>query len=208
MKDLNRLKGFSQKLDEVLDWYPHERIHSLGFTRRGDDHSVCFIARFSKGPANGHDDEANFEKLCGIDFGPDWYQQTTNDSENWISLVGVDLESIGTNKVRVYKNQPSSNPHDGGKTEWLEHVAYYIDSSTGEVTGTKEYWRGDNNMCYYINYYDQNGPVAMRQREVAATKEDWDGSEELLQIVEEENFRYVFTKKESKDQAYLIVSTR
>ena len=37
--------------------------------------------------------------------------------------------------------------------------------------------------------------------------EDWNGSQELFDTVEENNLKYVFSKKDTKDQGYFIVST-
>ena len=96
MKNINRLRGFFPKLDEVLDWFPHNRIKSIVFTRRKDFHSVAFISHFVKGT----DDEANFEKICQYNFPTEWYETESG----WVSYVAVDLESVGTNKLRVYKN--------------------------------------------------------------------------------------------------------
>lgn len=196
MKNINRLRGFFPKLDEVLDWFPHNRIKSIVFTRRNDFHSVAFISHFVKGT----DDEANFEKICQYNFPTEWYETESG----WVSYVAVDLESVGTNKLRVYKNQPDKNPRDG--SDWWENIAYYIDTETNKVLGTKHYLRSERNRCYYIDYYDaDNNLVAKMQREISATKEDWNGPEELFNIVIEENFGYVFAKKENKDQAYFAV---
>jgi hypothetical protein len=196
MKNVNRLRGFFPKLDEVLDWFPHDRIKSIVFTRRGNTHTVGFISHFAKGT----DDEANFEKICQWDFPREWYE-TKN---GWVSYVCADLESVGTNKLRVYKNQPDNRPQ--GEEDWLENIAYYIDTKTGKTLGTKYYLRSDKDRCYYIDYYDENNNlVAGRQREVLATKDDWKGPEELFKIVEEEKFNYVFAKKENKDQVYFAV---
>lgn len=207
MKNIDRLKGFDDKLDEVLEWFPQNRIKSIVFTRRGDHHSVALIQKFSKGLANDVDDEANFERMCGYNFPQEWYETTDAEGEveGWISFCSVDLDSVGTDKLRVYKNQPNLKPADN-ISDWWENKAYYIDTKKRKVIGEKHYLRSLRDRCYYINYYDENGNlVAERQKEVEATKEDWNGSEELFNIVNEEEWTYVFSKKENKDQAYFIV---
>lgn len=196
MKNIDRLKGFYPKLDAALEWFPYNRIKSFVFTRRGSKHTVGFISHFAKGT----DDEANFEKLCKWNFPTEWYETESG----WVSYVCVDLESVGTNQLRVYKNQPDRNPRNG--TDWWENIAYYIDTSNGRVMGTKHYLRSEKDRCYYIDYYDPQGNlVKSRQREVMGTKEDWGGSEELFKIVQEEGFPFMFAKKENKDQAYFAV---
>ena len=202
MKNVHNLKGFYPKLDEVLEWFPHNRIKSLVFTRRGDKHTVSLITHFAKNTADK--DEENFERMAEHNFPTEWYE-TDN---GWISYCAVDLESVGTGKLRVYKNQPDKNPHDP-LIEWTENIAYYIDSESGKILGTKHYHRNEMELCYYIDYYDENDVlVASRQKEVLATKEDWNGPEELIQAVESEGFGYNFGKKESKDQAYFVVYIR
>lgn len=197
MKNIDRLRGFYPKLDEVLDWFPHDRIKSLVFTRREDVHSVSFISHFAKGTQ----DEENFERICQFNFPTSWYE-TPN---GWVSYVAADLESVGTGKLRVYKNQPDRNPHDPS-VEWTENVAYYIDSETGKILGTKHYHRNEIDLCYYIDYYDEDDNlISARQKEVLGTKEDWGGPEELYNIVNEENFGYQFGIKENKDQAYFVL---
>jgi len=207
MKNIDRLKGFNSKLDEVLEWFPVNRIKSIVFTRRGDHHSVAFIQYFSKGDANGYDDEAAFEKICGYNFPQEWYETFDENREGvgWISYCCADLDSVGTDRLRVYKNQPHLKPVDLNE-EWWENIAYYIDTKKRKVIGTKHYLRSMRDRCYYIDYYDENNNlVAKRQKEVQATKADWGGSEELFNIVEEEGWSYVFSKKENKDQGYFIV---
>lgn len=196
MKNIDRLKGFYPKLDEVLEWFPYNRIKSIVFTRRKNVHSVAFISHFAKGTK----DEENFEKVCGYNFPTEWYE-TAN---GWVSYVCVDLESVGTTKLRVYKNQPDKNPRNGD--DWWENIAYYIDTNTGKTLGTKHYLRSEKDQCYYIDYYNEKDEVvATRQREIAATKDDWKGSEELYSIIQEEHFPHVFARKVNKDQAYLAV---
>lgn len=197
MRNINRLKGFYPKLDEVLEWFPHNRIKSIVFTRRKNIHTVAFISHFAKGT----DDETNFERICQYNFPTEWYEV---GDDGWVSYVCADLESVGTGKLRVYKNQPQNNPRDG--SEWLENIAYYINSKTGAVIGTKHYHRNAQDRCYYIDYYDENDALVLgRQKEVEGTKEFWAGSEELFKIVKEEKFSYVFGRKENKDQAYFAV---
>lgn len=196
MKNIDRLKGFYPELDKVLEWFPYDRIKSLVFTRRDDKHSVGFISHFAKGT----EDETNFEKICQYNFPTEWYE-----TENgWVSYVCVDLESVGTTHLRVYKNQPDRNPRDG--SDWWENIAYYIDTKKRKVVGTKHYLRSETDKCYYIDYYDQNDNlVKSRQKEVKGTKEDWNGPGELYDIVLEESFGFMFAKKENKDQAYFAV---
>lgn len=197
MKNINKLKGFYPKLDEVLEWFPHNRIKSIVFTRRENVHTVALISHFAKGT----DDEANFEKMCKYNFPTEWYEV---EDKGWVSYVCADLESVGTGYLRVYKNQPQNNPRDG--SEWLENIAYYINSKTDTVIGTKHYYRNEFDRAYYIDYFNENDELILkRQKEVEGTKEFWGGPEELFKNVKQEKFAYMFGRKENKDQAYFAV---
>lgn len=197
--DLSRFKGFYPALDRALDIVPHNRIESLVFTRRDDVYTCALIMR-----NQFLTDRETFEELIGIKLPDDFYITPTG----FIAYMCADLESIGTEKLRLYKNQPQNIPANL-EEDWLENVAYYMNARTGETLGTKLYYRSNQNQCYYIDYFDKEGNlVAEKQREMQGEYEDWNGPQEIVDIAIEENMMYVFAKKESKDQGYFIVNNK
>lgn len=196
---LERFKGFYEALDRALDLVPHDRIESLVFTRRDDLHTCALIMKhqFSS-------DREIFEKLIKLELEDEFYTTPTG----FIAYMCADLESIDTDRLRLYKNQPQNVPNNL-EDDWMEATASYVDTQTGETLGTKTYLRSVKDKCYYIDYYDKdNNLVAEKQKEFEGTYEDWNGPKEIVDIAIEEDMPYVFARKESKDQGYLIIGNR
>lgn len=197
--DLNRFKGFYPALDRALDIVPHNRIESLVFTRRDEVYTCALIMKHQFSA-----DREVFEKLIGIKLVDEFYSTPTG----FIAYMCADLESIGTGKLRLYKNQPQNVP-ENLEDDWLENVAYYVDTHSGETIGKKLYHRSAKDKCYYIDYFNKDGNlVAEKQREMQGDYEDWNGPREIVDIAIEENMIHVFAKKESKDQGYFVVNNK
>lgn len=194
--DLNKFRGFYPDLDKALDILPHNRIGKLIFTRRDDKYSVGLIMKY------GHEgDRENFEKLIGKNLTDDFYK-TPN---GYVGVLCVDLESLGTGQVRLYKDQPHNKSGLKPGQNFIENVGYYIDEN-GNTVGKKTYMVDWLNRCYQIDYYDKDGTHVKMEREIQGTIEDWNGPQEIVDIVTQNKLYYALTKKEKKDQAYFIVT--
>jgi hypothetical protein len=200
--NMQKFKGFYPSLDRALDIVPNDMIHSLVFTRRQDEFSVGLIMH-----QRGEEYQAKFEELIGYVLGPEWYSAAYKID---VAFVCADLSSIGTDSLRIYKNQPQNIP-SGSKIgddveDWHENLGYYINTTTNEILGTKHYIRSHRDTCYKIDYYDHSGnKVAEDQREVMGVYEDWNGPREIYNIAIDAGVSTGFAKKVSKDQGYFIV---
>jgi hypothetical protein len=196
--DLNKFKGFYPALDRALDIIPHDRIKSFIFTRREDFYSVGLIMHYGQ-----RGDRDNFEKLVGKKLDDVFY----STEAGWASVLCVDLESIGTGQLRLYKDQPNNKAGIKPGDNWIENVGYYIDENDN-IVGSKTYTIDWENLCYIIDYYDANGAQVKTEHEVRGTIEDWNGPQEIVDIVTQNNIHNITTKKVNKDQAYFIVTVR
>ena len=189
-------KGFFPDLDRALDIVPADRVKLIGFNRRENEHSVSFVMMHGL-PS----DRVFFENLIGFNLPDDFYETPTGQ----VGVLCVDLSSIGTNMIRIYHNCPQNNPKNI-EDEWVENIGYYLDENK-KVIGKKKYIRSWKDRCYYIDYYDENDNL-VRSREVEneGIAEDWNGNFEILNICKENNIPYIFSKKNGKDQGYLIVN--
>lgn len=188
--NLDIFKGYYSSLDEVLETVPHEMIRGFIFTRRDDLHTVCLILR-----RHYPEDMKIFEDLIGVELGDDFYETPVG----WVGTLYVDLESIGSEKLRIYKSQP----HE----QYISLIGYYLDQEN-KITQTKVYneIEVDGEQKYSIDYYDASGELINNEIESEGTFEDWNGSRELFDVVKSSGLRYVFSKKENKDQAYFGVN--
>jgi hypothetical protein len=201
--DFNKFKGFYPTLDRALSIVPNHMIHSLVFSRREDEFSVGLIMH-----QRGEEYQAKFEELIGYVLGPEWYEAAYRIN---VAFVCADLSSIGTDSLRIYKNQPQNIPQglDSSSTDdedWHENLGYYINPNTGEILGTKHYIRSQRDSCYKIDYYDKDNNLILKgQKEIMGEYEDWNGPREIYNIAINAGVRSGFAKKVSKDQGYFIV---
>lgn len=187
--NFNIFNGYYSSLDSALKIIPHEKIRSIIFSRRQDTHSVCLQLH-----RQSEEDEKTFEKLIGVELDEEFYETP----HGWVGSLYVDLESIGTSQLRIYKDQRFA------KTEF-SLIGYYLDDKN--ITGYKTYSIYSSDNPVIIKYYDTNNNLVDTQTESSGSFEDWNGSQELFDAVEENNLEYVFSKKDTKDQGYFIVST-
>jgi len=113
---------------------------------------------------------------------------------------GVDLSSIGTDKVRIYLNSHSSE----------EYIIGYYFSSDNEVIQKKNYKKTDTNDALIDRYTSEGTEISMDEVEAVASRADWGGSSSLAdsleKIVSDNNFILVYSKREGKDQSYIKVA--
>ena len=200
--DMKKFKGFYPSLDRALDIVPNHMIHSLVFTRREKSFTAALIMHY-----RGNEYREKFEELINYDLGADWYKAAYRIN---VAFMCVDLESINTESLRVYKNQPQNIPKGieaaDDVEDWHENLGYYINTKTNEVLGTKHYIRSSRDRCYKIDYYDKSGnKIKEDQREVIGEYVDWNGPKEIYNIAIEAGVSTGFAKKVNKDQGYFIV---
>jgi len=114
------------------------------------------------------------------------------------SLYAVDLESIGTDKIRIYVDPREDH------TDNNVGIGYYYTPS-GEVTEYKEYFKNYQTAMLTIKRYKADGTPISTETEVPATASHWKGSQALLQIAKDNEIPTVFWRKSSKDQCYMVV---
>jgi len=197
LADLNEFRGFYPMLDKVLDQYPHDRIWRLIFSRRQSDFSVGLVVRYE----NNDTDRVHFETLIGFKLPDDFYLTP----EGNIAAICVDLESLNTDKVRLYKDQPHGRSLVGPGEPWIENIGYYLDRE-GNVYGTKTYTRDEKVGEYRIHYYDKDNNLLKVEKEVLGKISDWNGPSEIVDVVKKQNLYYAMMKKVSIDQGYFIVT--
>ena len=117
----------------------------------------------------------------------DFYEKTRK--------YGIDFESIGSDKVRLYKTLDTP-------TEFLK--GYYINNN--KVIETKIYKRSEQRGLILIDRYDEKGNIISENEvEVRATAEEWKGSALIAKIAEANNFFVNYLRKRDKDQCYARV---
>lgn len=186
-------KGYYSSLDKVLEQIPHNKIRSIIFTRRKNIHSVCLVLS-----RQSEEDEKIFEKLIGVELNEEFYETP----HGYVGSLFVDLESIGTSQLRIYKDQRFSGSKFQIKGYYLNENKKIICKKTYALNSTN----GKNSLI--IKYYNENNNLIDTQTESDGNFEDWNGSQELFEAVENNNLEYSFMKKDTKDQGYFIVRTK
>jgi len=191
--NFNIFEGYYSSLDKALEQIPHSKIRSIIFTRRKDIHSVCLVLT-----RHSEEDEKIFEKLIGVELDEEFYE-TPHGS---VGSLFVDLESIGTSQLRIYKDQRFDKSKFMLKGYYLNKNKKIICKKTYALNPAND----ENSLI--IKYYDENGNLIDTQTESNGNFEDWNGSRELFEAVENNNLEYSFMKKDTKDQGYFIVRTK
>lgn len=205
-------RGFFSELDRALDIVPEDSIKLIGFNRRESEHTVSFVMHYRR-----PEDRTYFEELINHKLDDSFYETPTGN----VSVLCVDLASIGTDFLRIYHdaphnksadsireihNVPSSTEVSPQNYEFIENVGYYMDKYHN-IIGTKHYIRSFKDKCYYIDYFDANGnKIKDREIENEGTQLDWNGNPQILDVCIKNNIPYIFSKKNGKDQGYLIVN--
>lgn len=207
--DLNKLRGFYDSLDNALDVVPHEQFRQIIFTRRKQVHTCNIVLRHQS-----EEDKENFEKLINYNVWDDFYRTPQGN----VSALFVDLESIGSECLRIYNNQPHNTPHKTIEEqydlknfpEFVELNGYYINTESNglDILGTKEYIVSMKDFCHKVKYYDKDGNFIKEDRDVIAAYEDWNGPKEIYDIAVKEGLPRSFLKKAYKDNGYFIIGVK
>lgn len=114
------------------------------------------------------------------------------------SLYAVDLESLVTDKIRIYVDPREDH------TDNMTGFGYYYTPS-GEVTEYKQYFKDYKTAVLTIKRYKADGTPISSETEVPATASHWKGSKALHDIAKDNGIPTVFWRKSSKDQCYMVV---
>jgi hypothetical protein len=176
--DFLELKKYSRKL-QSMDDDAIKKFCSLTFSNREGILSVSVASRDKKVLMNA------FKEVI---FPKDFFNE---DYVMW----GIDLESIGTDSIRIYRTNPKSNK--------VRIEGFYIDRS-GKILEKKIYARSSDGLV--INRYDSKGIlISSGEAEVNCRETDWSGSKELVNDVKKGGYKINFLKKTLKNQTYLVV---
>ena len=120
-----------------------------------------------------------------------------------IPRYGVDLGSIGTNKLRLYRD-------DAGRDD-ISIVGYEFNSN-GDLIGKEDYWRDntDDHLGVLIDRYDaSNNLIFSNESGIVVTKNDFLGSSELAdkieQIANEKKYIVVFSNRVKSKHSYIRI---
>lgn len=177
MKLINTFEPFFESLRNLPFW-AQLAATELIITERSDILSVCYVT----------DDLFTFIKLVGD------VPQSIREADT--VRYGVDLESIGTNKVRLYTNG------DSARNEALH--GYYVDN--GAIYETKRYKRSDNGLL--IDRYDANGAlISSDEPETSGDRSLWTGPSSIADAAEGigGNWSVVYMEKTNAPQSYIRV---
>lgn len=189
---LDFLRGFYPELDKALDIIPHDNIWVIFFARREDKYSVA-VGIYNR----SENDRRLMDEVAGMKIPRRLYET----KDGWAGKIGIELTGIGSNNLRMYVSR--AGKVDQG--ELLQGVGYYLNNNC-EIVGKKNYLANIDNTRYDIEYYDSEDALNDTEREVPALYDDWNGPKELFETVKFHNVKYIFTKKESKDQAYFVLN--
>lgn len=174
--------GFSEGLDN-LSTELKSQLKELVFSIRQNVLSVCAV--FS--------DKEPIEKLIGFNIPKEILDLKPGK-------LGVDLDSIGTDRLRLY----ASNTDDG-----VEVYGYYLKDNS--IYEKKIYTEVKVPGAPYISIdrFDADGKIISENEvELIGDESYWVGSRDLIDIARENNYRCVFFKKKEKDQCYVRIVKR
>ena len=164
-----------------LDKTTKDAIVQLGFSFRDSVESVCVVFKSFD----------IFSELVGI-----VPEKIVQDYESGkATKFYVDLESLNTNKVRMYTNY---------KEAGIQLVGYYVDA--GIIYETKIY--NDTGLTSVIvkRYDSQMNLIDDQETEDVVDLSEWSGNKEIIDIALRNSLNVVCIKKEIKNQNYLLVS--
>lgn len=173
---INLFAGYSSELDALADEHK-AKLYGLVWSYRSGVSSVCVLTK---------DRDTVFSITNGIGT-------ATKQGD----IYGVDLESVGTDKVRVYVD-PRKKPDDP-----IILVGYYYNQDDVFYEYKQYYKDTDSNLA--IRRFDASGNLLANETEGPATASDWKGITDLVDIATSNNIAHVMFKKGEKDQCYIMM---
>lgn len=122
-----------------------------------------------------------------------------------IPRYGVDLESIGTDNLRLYRDAQYDDEREG-----ISIISFKFDSN-GNLTERKDYWKDKtNDSRILIDRYDaSDNLISSKEPEIMVTKDDFLGSSEIAdkveQIANEKRYDIVWMNKVNTKQSYIRI---
>lgn len=180
--NFSEFKGYSKDFDR-LDNQTKSNLSSIIFSKRESDLTVCAITS----------NRLTFGALCkNISLPRDLFLRP---SVKW----GVDLESLNTNKIRVYSFLPKSSS--------VRLHGFYIDSN-GNILEKKIY-KSKSSSELLIDRYDAVGKlINSNEYEKECTEVEWTGPKSLLVQLKASDYEYNFMQKMEKNQTYLVIHSK
>ena len=177
--DVDAFKGYSAALDQLPD-HCRSATSELVWSYRSGEVTLCWVT----------DDLPAFIEVLGGSI-PEVLTLTES------SRYGVDLDSLGSDKVRLYINSPNDGEVLlGYYFSSLEHDAapyeYKVYTSVSKTEVSINRYTGDGDLIS-----EGEGEV---QTDVSTS---WSGPKELLDLCEAQTGTVRILKKVSKDQSYL-----
>jgi hypothetical protein len=106
----------------------------------------------------------------------------------------VDLESLNTNKVRLYTNHKDSG---------IQLIGYYVND--GSIYETKIYHDIDDKSLYIKRYNAEMELIDDKETETIGNLSDWAGNKDIIDIALRNSLQIKCIKKKIKNQNYLLV---
>lgn len=178
MQLIKTFEPFFQSLRD-LPFYATLAATELIISERDGDLSVCYVT----------DDLFTFIKLVGNV--PQSIREA--DTERYF----VDLESIGTNKVRLYTDG------DSDRDEALH--GYYVNN--GRVEQKKRYKRNGTGNILIDRYNANDQKISSDEPETQGDRSLWTGPSEIADAAEaiSDTYSVVYLAKSNKPQCYIRV---
>jgi hypothetical protein len=173
------LKKYSFELDR-LDNSIVSNLCTIAFSKRENDLSVGVGTR----------DKDVFKQICGNVVLPSNFLD--GNHIKW----GIDLESIGINKVRIYRIPPRSSK--------IRIEGFYVDND-GNVIERKVYSSKSLKELVIDRYDAGNNIISSGELEVETTEDNWTGPKEIVKDVKAGRYEFNFMRKVAKNQTYLVV---
>lgn len=166
-----------------LEDHVKSSVIEIGFSIRESGESVCLVL-------NSFDAFSSLVKNVPEKITNDYLQGKT-------TKFYVELESLNTDKVRLYTNHSD---------EGIELMGYY--SNDGVIYETKVYRFVDRNTTN-IERYDSNlNLIDNTEFDSLVSLDEWTGSKRIIEIANEKNYGVYCAKKTPKNQVYLLVRDR
>lgn len=177
---MNNIVTVYEKEHKILNKLPQSvklSIKELIFSYRNGEETICAVFN-NKGPLLDLLGSLP-EKIMNTDVG----------------TYGIDLQSIGTDQVRVYHSHKE-------KDKML--IGYYMKNN--EIVEYKIYKRTNDRSIILIDRYNANNDIiSENEKEVRAERSEWPGSKRILELADSNGFYTNFLKKVNKDQFYARV---
>ncbi len=155
-------------------------VIELGFSIRESGESICLVL-------NSFDAFSTLVEKVPEKIHNDYLEKKS-------TKFYVELESLNTDKVRLYTN------YSGGG---IDLMGYY--SNDGVIYETKIYRFVDRNTARVERYDSNLNLIDNNDVDSIVSLDEWTGSKRIIEIANEKNYAIFCGKKMPKNQVYLLV---